>query len=150
MMSSNPDKKLFLWVHYWVLLAFSQLWGWLRLQNNIWIYKINIRVMSSICGVSTRMYFRSLRCLYYVSALIVRSYGQGLFVAIFGMSLNDIFNNLRHSLYSSASIVFLWILVFINESLLIFSLFTLMPLIILCRTWAKTHWIQWLKFRSDP
>jgi len=54
-MPSNPDKKLFLWEFCWALLGISQLWGWLWLQNNIWIYKINIRSMSSIYGISTRI-----------------------------------------------------------------------------------------------
>lgn len=96
-MSCNPDKTLFLWELYRALsLAISQLWGWLWLQNSIWIYKTNIRIMSSIDAVSTRINFRSLGWFYSVSALIVWSYSQGFFIAVFSLSLNDISNNLRH------------------------------------------------------
>lgn len=96
-MSHNPDKTLFLWELCWALsLAISQLWGWLWLQNSIWIYKTNIRIMATIDGVSTRINFRSLGWFYCVSALIVWSYSQGLFIAVSSLSLNDISNNLRH------------------------------------------------------
>lgn len=96
-MSRNPDKMLLLWELCWALpLAISQMWGWLWLQNSIWIYKTNIRIMSSIDGVSTRINFRSLGWFYCVSALIVWSYTLGLFIAVFSLPLNDISNNLRH------------------------------------------------------
>ena len=94
-MPSNPDKKLFLWEFCWALLGISQLWGWLWLQNNIWIYKINIRSMSSIYGISTRINSRSSRWFYHISALMPDLIARAC-LSVFSMSLNDIFNNLRH------------------------------------------------------